>query len=826
MQPQSHLAQSLRKGRRERFAKKVRPNQAARLEHVLPAYNLAIAEERGRALQTTKSAAQDAFHKLLLAVTTKTKTMVVQLHEIAMELVAAVVQQQRKAVEEVAFQVMQFAAQTGSTVMPASSALLWRGTAAGEDPATCAIRQSFSLPTNPATTVSAANTPSLTTATTNLSSIAISATTTVTTSAVQFTGAASRKDSAAGAILGALGLLAALISNSGFLLSKIIVDRTWRRLADIRPTMPETIKLAEYLFSRLSQLGAHAVHGVPGDFNLDLLDYVEPSGLLWVGNANELNAGYAADGYSRIRGIGALVTTFGVGELSAINAIAGAYAERAPLIHIVGTPSRTIQDGRIQVHHTFNDGNFRRFAQMHAHVTVAQTSLRDPLTAPQEIDRVLQQCLIHSRPVYIEVPVDLVNVPIRAADLRTPIMLPEPLETPAVGDAINEVLDKLYAAQRPIILFDGECRALNIVTEVQSIMKATQWPTWTTAYGRGLIDESLPNFQGVYKGSFDDDGIQEFFKQADLVMVFGPHFSTTNSYALTAKPKPETSIVLSDNEIRIGNKILYDIPARLAVNKLRTGLDTTKIARYSASDLQSLGWHEPQTVSFSNVAKDEAISHSKLWNLFASFIRSGDIVMGETGTSGYGVREMRTPPNVRIFAPVTWLSIGYMLPAAQGAALAQRQMRAQADGALDGSRSSGRTILFIGDGSLQMTVQEISTMIRHNLDIIIVVLNNDGYTIERAIHGLRESYNDVAAWRYLAAPHFFGAKDGTFTAQARTWGELEKLLASPQMSDGTGLRMIELFLDREDVPKGPLTMLMGQEQKRMERLKSQGGIVP
>ena len=202
--------------------------------------------------------------------------------------------------------------------------------------------------------------------------------------------------------------------------------------------------------------------------------------------------------------------------------------------------------------------------------------------------------------------------------------------------------------------------------------------------------------------------------------------------------------------------------------------------------------------------------------------------MGETGTSGYGVREMRTPPNVRVFAPVTWLSIGYMLPAAQGAALAQRQMqeRSQSNGTISGGSQSGRTILFIGDGSLQMTVQEISTMIRHDLNVIIVILNNDGYTIERAIHGLKENYNDVAAWRYLGAPSFFGAKEGTYTASARTWGELEAVLASKELSDGKGLRMVELFLDREDVPKGPLAMLMGKEQKRMEGLKTKPATIP
>ena len=541
-----------------------------------------------------------------------------------------------------------------------------------------------------------------------------------------------------------------------------------------------------------------------------------------------MNAGYAADGYSRIRGIGALVTTFGVGELSAINAIAGAYAERAPVVHIVGTPNRETQDGRARVHHTFNDGNFRRFGQMHAHVTVAQASLRDPTTAPEEIDRVLQQCLLHSRPVYIEVPVDLVGVPVRAANLQTPVKLPERLATAAVNNAVKRVLDMLYAAKRPVILFDGECRALNITKEVQSIIEATNWPTWTTSYGRGLIDESLPNFQGVYKGVFDDLSIQDFLKQADLVLVFGPHFSTTNSYALTAKPARNISVIFSDTEIEIEGKVLRDVPAKLTTSQLLEKLDTSKIAKYDAADMKGLSWHKAPSVSFSDVPKDEVISHSKLWDLFAdsNFMRPGDIVMGETGTSGYGVREMRTPPYVRIFAPVTWLSIGYMLPAAQGAALAQRQLREQVNGAADCGVKSGRTILFIGDGSLQMTVQEISTMIRHDLNIIILVLNNSGYTIERAIHGLKENYNDVAAWRYLGAPHFFGAKEGTFTASARTWGELGKVLASKELSDGMGLSMVELVMDREDVPKGPLAMLMGKEQERMEGLKPKREMIP
>ena len=185
--------------------------------------------------------------------------------------------------------------------------------------------------------------------------------------------------------------------------------------------MAEHIDLAEYLFRRLHQLGVRGIHGVPGDYNLTALDYVAPAGLEWVGNCNELNAGYAADGYARVKGIGAVVTAFGVGELSAINAIGGAYAEMAPVVHIVGTPPTSIQNSGACMHHSLGDGNFRVFAEMAAKVTVAQANLTSAQTAPSEIDRVLRQCLLQSRPVYIELPTDLVSEKIPASLLSTPI---------------------------------------------------------------------------------------------------------------------------------------------------------------------------------------------------------------------------------------------------------------------------------------------------------------------------------------------------------------------------------------------------------------------
>lgn len=567
-----------------------------------------------------------------------------------------------------------------------------------------------------------------------------------------------------------------------------------------------SMKLAEYLFARLKQLGVDSMHGVPGDYNLTLLDYVEPSGLLWVGSANELNAGYAADGYARIKGVGALITTFGVGELSAINAIAGAFTERAAVVHIVGTPKRSSQDTRAMIHHTMTDGDYRHFGLMAKHVTIAQTSLLDARTAPGQIDEVLRQCLIHSRPVYIEVPVDMVDVPVLKANLETSLYPAESVSDPSLESTVQTVLDKIYAAKQPVILVDGETRSLKLMESAEAFVKSTSWPTFTSNAGKGLIDMTLPNVHGIYLGSSADTKTQSFMNSADLIVCFGPHFSSTNSYNWTSVPDPKKTISFTQSGVQTGEGMLYQISIQQTVKHIIQRLDSSRVMKYDTA----LELPQEKAVPFSDVSPTDQIRQDKAWKVMANILRPGDILMGETGTPGYGSREMPLPKHARLFNPITWLSIGYMLPACQGAALAQRELAA-ADKWYD--VQNPRTILLIGDGSFQMTVQEMSTIIRHKLDVIIFLINNDGYTIERCIHGLNERYNDIAPWRYLKAPDLFGAPEDTFTAQARTYGELQSLLGDPKLVDGKGLRMVEIFMDKLDCPAGPLMDLLQKQQK-------------
>lgn len=448
---------------------------------------------------------------------------------------------------------------------------------------------------------------------------------------------------------------------------------------------------------------------------------------------------------------------------------------------------------------------------MHAYITVAQANLMDPALAPEQIDAVLKQCILHSRPVYIQVPADMVDVAIVSSSLIS-VPLSQTLEltiSAASHDvALAAVLEKIKTATRPMILVDGEIRALRITENVQNIVDITEWPTWTTGFAKGLIDETASNVHGVYRGSYDPKA-KAFVDGSDLVLCFGPHFSSTNSYDSTSIPPKAVSIIYTDNEIRVGQQTFRDIPVNFAVAQLqetlRSVLRTELTHKPTCLDLPL----HPE-ISFSSLPEKQAITQDRMWSFLANFIRSGDIVMGETGTAGYGVQKMRLPRHTRVFAPVTWLSIGYMLAAAQGAALAQRDLIASSS---YHGLEQARTLLFIGDGSFQMTVQELGTIIREELDVIIFLLNNDGYTIERCIHGLEEHYNDLGRWRYTKAPHFLGAADDVYVVSVKTWGDLQRALEAAAMTNGRGLRMVELLLDREDVPEGPLLDLMLDQKK-------------
>ena len=302
--------------------------------------------------------------------------------------------------------------------------------------------------------------------------------------------------------------------------------------------LPSKVSVSRYLLTRLYQLGVRSVHGVPAGLSLRVLEDFAPAGVRFIGSCNELNAAYAAEGYARVKGISALFTSFGVGELSAVNGVASAYADHSPLVHIVATPSTQEQNSGAIVQHSLGDGNLRIFAEIHAKITVAQVNLNCPDNVPEMCDWVLQQCVRNRRPVYIELPSDMQSRQVSASNLSHPLDVAPPLNNEEHEDAaVDLVLKRMYSSQRPMILTDGLAAGYDIDQELNQLVRRTGFPTMSVPYGNGIIDHmSHENYHGVHAGKFGKLNHTAYAKSTDLTLLFGPLLSGNNTIAFGGGP--------------------------------------------------------------------------------------------------------------------------------------------------------------------------------------------------------------------------------------------------------------------------------------------------
>ncbi|KLJ09409.1 pyruvate decarboxylase [Blastomyces silverae] len=545
------------------------------------------------------------------------------------------------------------------------------------------------------------------------------------------------------------------------------------------------IDLAEYLFRRLHELGIRSVHGLPGDYNLVALDYLPKVGLDWVGNANELNAGYAADGYARVKGVSAMITTFGVGELSSINAIAGAYSEFVPVIHIVGSPSTASQKEGVLLHHTLGDGNYQVFAQMSSHVSCAVAILDDPSSAAAMVDNALRTCILKSRPIYISLPTDMVQAKVDGDRLKYPIDLSVPPNDHKRESHVVDMITKLLrTAKRPALLVDILAIRHHATDEINEFITKSNIPAYVTPMGKGAVDETLPQFQGIYVGEASPSIIRDNFHASDLILNIGPLKSDINTGCFTSKVDQMTNVEFHADKTIVGFSEFPGIRMKGLLRHLVKSLDMLEIP-------VQMPLNQAKRKRVDDVADHQELTHDWLWPKVTEFLKTNDIVITEAGTSNFGVWDTGFKKGTIGISSVLWSSIGFSLGACQGAALAAREMA-------DASR---RTVLFIGDGSFQLTCQELSTIIRHKLTPTIFIVCNNGYVIERYVHGMDAPYNDIQPWKFNDIAAVFGAQPDTCkTFQIRTQKELQDLFNDREFCYGNVLQLVELYLPGEDAP--------------------------
>ncbi|WON75737.1 alpha-keto acid decarboxylase family protein [Serratia sp. UGAL515B_01] len=537
--------------------------------------------------------------------------------------------------------------------------------------------------------------------------------------------------------------------------------------------MSRNYTVADYLLDRLAQIGIRHFFGVPGDYNLQFLDHViDHPQITWVGCANELNAAYAADGYARCKPAAALLTTFGVGELSAINGIAGSYAEYLPVIHVVGAPALRAQHAGDLLHHSLGDGDFGHFARMAKEVTVAQASLTAS-NAEAEIDRVLTSALFERRPVYLLLPSDVAEAPL--ASRPSPLILRQPdLSDDSLQAFIIAAQEKLQAAQRVSLLADFLAERFGAETVLETWMNEVNIPHSTLLLGKGVLDESHPCFTGTYAAAASAPQIKQLIEGADVIINVGVRFTDTITAGFSHNLPRQKCIEIQPFEARVGEQVFSQIPMCDAVKALHQL--TLPLTRF---------WSLPsfKSPSLPDSSGGSLDQHS-FWQQIQSFLQPGDILIAEQGTSCFGAAALTLPSGCRFIVQALWGSIGYTLPAAFGAQTAEPLRR---------------IVLLIGDGAAQLTVQELGTMLRDGQKPVIFLLNNDGYTVERAIHGPEQRYNDIAQWDWTRLPQAL-AIDHHMTCLRVS--EPEQLrLALEDIGGREQLIFIEVVLPKMDIPE-------------------------
>lgn len=533
--------------------------------------------------------------------------------------------------------------------------------------------------------------------------------------------------------------------------------------------MTETV--IEHVLGRLNEIGVEDIFGVAGDYAFPVNDaIVEHPAITWIGCCNELNAAYAADGYARVRGVGAVCTTYGVGELAAISAIAGSYAEHLPVFHLIGAPNLPTQEGRALVHHTLGNGEFELFSRM-AESVVCATAIMTPQNAASETERLIAAALYHRQPVYLAIPSDVAEKPVLGATSSPDPPTSDRQALAAATDAVAAALDN---ADQACVLPGMLLRRLGLQSAAKAFIDAAGLPFATMLGDKSVLGEDHPGYIGLYSGRLMEEPVRAFVESCDVVMLIGTMLTDGNTAGFTARLNADKTINIGHHRVTVGTRTFRNVEMAELLPEL---------ARRPYQEPRQRPAIKAGTLVPVAGGGDDAITADTLYPRWADFFRPNDVIITDTGTSSLGLAFAQLPAGAEFHNQTLWASIGWATPAAFGAAV---------------GTPDRRLILITGEGAHQMTAQEIGQFGRHDLHPIIFVLNNSGYLSERLLCKDKTiRYNDIAAWNYAELPHALGCPDW-FTARVSTCGELDDALKAAEHSDSAAY--IEVITDTYEAP--------------------------
>lgn len=543
---------------------------------------------------------------------------------------------------------------------------------------------------------------------------------------------------------------------------------------------------AEYLIKKLEELGINDFFGLPGDYNFNILYAIENNpNTNWIGCTNELNAGYAADGYARERGFGALVTTYGVGELSAINAIAGSYAENVPVINIVGVPTSKLIANKTRVHHNFQDVQPYTYAEIFKNVTETTAFLnRD--NAKIEIDRVLKAFVKERKPVYIAIPIDIAKMEI--SDKFVDYNWTSDSET--LNKVVNMIAEKIRLSKKPVILGDTLVKRFDARVEFKEFVEKSGIPTTNFLMGTNLIDSDLKNNLGTYFSKFRNPSAQKYLEETDCLIAVGAIYSDLNSFGFNLPYKIDSQIAIYGTYTYIEGIKYENIKMADVLDELSKTIESKEFI----IEKTSVGYEKTSTP----VGK---LTSDYIYPRLQEFLKENDILIAETGIIPQGVSQMKFPKNSELVTQTLWGSIGWATPATLGTCVAT---------------PNKRVILFTGEGSHQLTAMELGTMLRQGIKPIILVLNNKGYTIERLLSDSpSDNFNDIMQMNYSKFARVF--EGDIWATKVETQDDFDKALRVTQIMNK--LCYIEICTDSDDMPTLSEEMISSFKKKTQEKIE-------
>ena len=538
------------------------------------------------------------------------------------------------------------------------------------------------------------------------------------------------------------------------------------------------MNVTEYLISNLrDKFGINDYFGLPGDYNFNIVCTIEnDNNLKWIGCTNELNAGYAADGYARQKGFGALVTTYGVGELSAMNAVAGSYAENVPVIHIVGTPDSDTLKGKVAFHHGFQDPKPYNFKEAYQSIVEASAFLSKD-NAKIEIDRLLKIFEKERKPIYIAIPEDVAlwEISNRNCDYNWVS------DNNTLHNVVDLIIKKINNAVRPVIVADTLIKRYDSKAEFVEFVKKSEIPVTNFLMGADICNDDSETYLGTYLSKYGNPQAKESLEKSDCLISVGVIYGDINSYGTPLPYKINSHIAIYGTYTYVDGEKYDNIKMADVLREL-----TKKIGNKGYKlERPSIGYEKSNT-------SREKLTLNYIYPRLQEFFRGEDIIFAETGLVTQGIAMMKLPENSVLHNQLLWSSIGWALPAAFGAAIANPK---------------ARIIVVTGDGAHQISAMEVGSMCRYGVKPIVIVINNGGYSIERYLSEKPEArFNDIMQMDYAKFARSF--KGDIWATKVETADDFDKALRVTQIMDK--LCYIESIVDKSDLPQIAAELFTGK----------------